>query len=130
MSDIIAQLMGSAFLAAKEIAPAIPEKLPLHPFFIGAGVALITLILPILYRVTLGPTAIDRIVAINIIGTKTAVLLVFIGMIFGKVEMFVDFALAYALLNFIGSLVSARYLHRVRQTSPERQTETLTEEGS
>ncbi|MEM7145991.1 MAG: monovalent cation/H+ antiporter complex subunit F [Verrucomicrobiota bacterium] len=83
-------------------------------FFIWAGVALLGLMVPALYRVSTGPTAIDRIVAINVIGTKTAVLLVIIGSIFGQVGMFVDFALAYALLNFIGSLAAARYLHRTR----------------
>ena len=83
-------------------------------FFIGCGVVLLLLMLPILYRVVAGPTAIDRIVAINVIGTKTAVLLVIIGIVFGqgRVEMFVDFALAYALLNFIGSLAAARYLRK------------------
>ena len=45
--------------------------------------------------ITVGPSALDRIVAINVIGTKTAVLLVVIGAIFGRVGMFVDFALAY-----------------------------------
>ena len=101
-------------LAASE-AHALPAELPLHPFFLGSGIVLLLLMIPVLYRVTAGPTAIDRIVAINIIGTKTAVLLVIIGTVFGKVEMFVDFALAYALLNFIGSLAAARFLHRYQQ---------------
>ena len=83
-------------------------------FFIIAGVLLLGLMVPALYRVATGPTAIDRIVAVNVIGTKTAVLLVIIGSVFGQVGMFVDFALAYALLNFIGSLAAARYLHRTR----------------
>lgn len=82
-------------------------------FFIFVGVALFALMLPILYRILVGPTAIDRIVAVNVIGTKTTVLLVVIGMIFGRVEMFVDFALTYALLNFIGSIAAARFLDRV-----------------
>lgn len=83
-------------------------------FTILAGSALMLLIAPALYRVVVGPSAIDRIVAVNVIGTKTAVLLVVIGVVFRRVEMFVDFALAYGLLNFIGSLAAARYLHRVR----------------
>lgn len=77
-----------------------------------AGLALFVLMLPALWRVVAGPTTIDRIVAVNIIGTKTAVLLVIIGVIFGRVEMFVDFALAYAMLNFVGSLAAARFLHK------------------
>lgn len=69
--------------------------------------------IPIMYRIIAGPTAIDRIVAVNVIGTKTTVLLVIIGMLFERVDMFVDFALTYALLNFIGSLAAARFLDRV-----------------
>lgn len=83
-------------------------------FFVGAGIFLLALILPLLYRVLVGPTAIDRIVAVNIIGTKTAVILVIIGTIFDDTAMFVDLALAYALLNFIGSLAAAKYFHCTR----------------
>ncbi len=81
---------------------------------IVAGVVLLLFIAPALYRIIIGPTAIDRIVAVNIVGTKTAVLLVVIGVAFGRVDMFVDFALAYALLNFIGSLAAARFLHKTK----------------
>ncbi|MEM6915161.1 MAG: cation:proton antiporter [Verrucomicrobiota bacterium] len=83
-------------------------------FSILTGVALLFFMLPSMWRIVVGPTALDRIVAVNVIGTKTAVLLVIIGVIFERVEMFVDFALAYALLNFTGSLAAARYLHRTK----------------
>lgn len=83
-------------------------------FLVYSGLALFVMMLPVLYRVIVGPTVIDRMVAVNMIGTKTTVLLVFIGAIFTKLEMFVDFALAYALLNFIGSLAAARYMHRMK----------------
>lgn len=46
------------------------------------------------------------------IGTKTAVLLVIIGTLFDRVDMFVDFAIAYALLNFVSAIVVSRYLNR------------------
>lgn len=85
-------------------------------FIAYSGVAILALILPIMYRIIIGPTAIDRIVAVNVIGTKTTVLLIIIGMIFERVEMFVDFALTYALLNFIGSIAAARFLNRVNPT--------------
>lgn len=81
-------------------------------FFVLSGVAIFALMLPILWRIIAGPTAIDRIVAVNVIGTKTTVLLVIIGMVFQRVDMFVDFALTYALLNFIGSLAASRYFDR------------------
>ncbi len=86
-------------------------------FSIASGVALLFFMLPSMWRIVVGPTALDRIVAVNVIGTKTAVLLVIIGVIFERVEMFVDFALAYALLNFTGSLAAARYLHRTKDRS-------------
>ena len=86
----------------------------MHSFLLYTGIALFVMMLPVLYRIIVGPTAIDRVVAINIIGTKTAVLLVIIGALFDNVGMFVDFALAYALLNFIGSLAASRYLNRTR----------------
>ena len=86
----------------------------METFFICAGLTLLLMMTPVFYRIIVGPTAIDRIVAVNVIGTKTAVLLIIIGMLFDDVAMFVDFALAYALLNFIGSLAAARYLNQTR----------------
>lgn len=93
----------------------------MNTFFVWAGIALLLMMVPIFYRMQIGPTAIDRIVAVNVIGTKTAVLLIFIGTIYpgGRVEMFVDFALAYGLLNFIGSLAAARYFHRSKAVDGE-----------
>ncbi|MDA7921578.1 monovalent cation/H+ antiporter complex subunit F [Verrucomicrobiales bacterium] len=88
-----------------------------NTFFIGVGLAILFLMVPAMWRMSVGPTALDRIVAVNVIGTKTAVLLVVIGQIFVQVEMFVDFALAYALLNFTGSLAAARYLHKTKSGS-------------
>ncbi len=88
-------------------------------FSTGVGVAMLLMMIPAIYRIIVGPTALDRIVAVNVIGTKTAVLLVVIGVVFEKVEMFVDFALAYALLNFTGSIAAARYLHRASQRGDE-----------
>ena len=85
----------------------------METFLTFAGIAILILMLPMMYRIVAGPTAIDRIVAVNVIGTKTTVLLVLFGIFFGRVEMFVDFALTYALLNFIGSLAAAKFLNRI-----------------
>lgn len=85
-------------------------------FFVWVGVAIFALMIPMIIRIVIGPTAIDRIVAVNVIGTKTSVLLIIIGMLFHRVEMFVDFALTYALLNFIGSIAAARFFNRVNPT--------------
>ena len=81
----------------------------MNEFFIAAGVALCLLMLLALYRTIMGPTIIDRIMGGNVIGTKTTVLLIIIGTIYGRVDMFVDIALAYAMLNFIVTIAASRY---------------------
>ena len=63
----------------------------------------------VLIRAIKGPTVIDRLVAINVIGTKSIVLLLFAGILFGQLEMFVDIALGYGLLNYIVSIAASRY---------------------
>ena len=88
-------------------------------FFLTIAIALTLLIALSLIRTVIGPTILDRILGGNIIGTKTAVLLVIIGMVFGKVEMFVDFALAYALLNFIVTIAASRYFHHRKNLIPK-----------
>lgn len=81
-------------------------------FPIIMGVALFTLMVPVVYRICVGPTGFDRILGANVIGTKTAVLLVIIGTVYDRVDMFVDFAIAYALLNFVSAIVVSRYMNR------------------
>ena len=81
-------------------------------FAIIMGASLLVLMVPILYRIVMGPTGFDRILGVNVISTKTAVILVIIGTLFDRVEMFVDFAIAYALLNFVGAIVVSRYFNR------------------
>jgi multicomponent Na+:H+ antiporter subunit F len=83
-------------------------------FLATAGVLTILLAAPVFLRAVLGPTVIDRIVGVNLVGSKTTVLIIIIGAIYGRIDMFVDIALAYALLNFIVSLAAARYLQRYK----------------
>ena len=65
-----------------------------------------------LYRAVVGPTLLDRIMGVNAIGSKTTVLLVIIGLLYERVDMFVDIALAYALLNFIAVIGASKYFHK------------------
>jgi multicomponent Na+:H+ antiporter subunit F len=64
-----------------------------------------------LYRAVAGPGVFNRIAAVNVIGTKTTVLLVILGYYFER-PYFFDIALLYAMINFIGTLVFARFLER------------------
>jgi len=56
-----------------------------------------------LLRAILGPSLYDRVLAMNMFGTKTVLLLSVIAFLFGRPD-FLDLALAYALINFIGVL--------------------------
>jgi len=77
---------------------------------LGSALFLSFLVLLSLIRVVFGPAIFNRIIAINVIGTKTVVILALIGMLYGRLDMFVDISLAYGLLNFIGTLAAAKYL--------------------
>jgi len=65
-----------------------------------------------LYRAVFGPTVLDRLIGVNAIGSKTTVMLILIGLIYNRVDMFVDIALAYATLNFIAVLAASRYFQK------------------
>ena len=78
-------------------------------FLLGCGIFLVFLMLFTLYRGIFGPTVLDRLVGVNAIGSKTTVLLVIIGFLYHRVDMFVDIAIAYALLNFIAVLAASKY---------------------
>ncbi len=63
-----------------------------------------------LYRALRGPGIINRIIAVNVIGTKTIALVLLMGTAFERVEFFVDIAFVYALINFISTLAFSKYL--------------------
>ncbi len=65
-----------------------------------------------LYRGIFGPTVLDRLIGVNAVGSKTVVLLILIGLIYERVDMFVDIAMAYAMLNFIAVLAASRYFQK------------------
>jgi len=72
---------------------------------IGAGVLLCLL------RMLLGPTTADRAVAVDTTATVTTALLVLLGFVFDR-YVYLDVALVYAVLTFIGAVAIARYLER------------------
>lgn len=79
-------------------------------FFLTSAIVLTAIILIPTYRLVKGPTVYDRLLAVNAVATKTLVLIVLIGYLYGRIDMFVDITLAYAILGFIGSLTLAKYI--------------------
>ena len=82
----------------------------MNVFFLAVLISITLLIGAYLYRVLRGPTVFDRVLGLNGISTKAIILLVVIGTVFDRVEMFVVISTGYALVNLIGSLAIAKYL--------------------
>ena len=59
-------------------------------------------------RALLGPSLYDRVLALNTLGTKTVLLIAVLGFLAGRPE-FLDLALVYALINFIGTIAVLKY---------------------
>jgi multicomponent Na+:H+ antiporter subunit F len=61
-------------------------------------------------RVAAGPTLYDRLLGVGVIGTNAVLLLAVIGYIYGRPDGFIDLAITYAILNFIGVVAVAKFL--------------------
>ncbi len=76
-----------------------------------AIIATLTTMALALVRALLGPSVYDRVLAVNMFGTKTVLLLSIIAFLSGRPD-FLDLALAYALINFIGVLAVLEFFRR------------------
>ncbi|GAA4903274.1 monovalent cation/H+ antiporter complex subunit F [Ferrimonas pelagia] len=88
--------------------------------FVVAGLALLVAMGLALSRAILGPTTYDRILAVNVFGTKTVLLIAVLGFLMGRPD-FLDIALVYALINFIGVVGILRFFEQHRQREEEQQ---------
>jgi multicomponent Na+:H+ antiporter subunit F len=77
--------------------------------FAAASVAILVVMGMALARALLGPTVFDRILALNSFGTLTVALIAVLGFLTGRPD-FLDLALVYALINFIGTIAVAKYV--------------------
>ncbi len=93
----------------------------MHSFFLATAIALVVLMILSLLRALIGPTILDRILGGNVIGTKTTVLLLLIGLLYDDLGMFVDISIAYALLNFIATLGATKFFLRRLDIFMEKQ---------
>ena len=63
-----------------------------------------------------GPSIFDRVLAANLFGTKTVLLIAVLSFLFGRPE-FLDIALIYALMNFISVIALLRYFEHTQNPS-------------
>jgi len=76
-------------------------------FAVAMTAVLLTMALA-LVRAVKGPTVVDRILAVNMFGTKTVLLIAVAGFLTERPE-WLDLALVYALVNFVGTVAVAKY---------------------
>ncbi|MBM68354.1 MAG: pH regulation protein F [Haliea sp.] len=82
-----------------------------------AAIAILVTMALALARALLGPSVYDRVLAVNMFGTKTVLLIAVMAFIMGRTD-FLDLALAYALINFIGVLAVLWFVQESRKRHP------------
>ncbi len=93
----------------------------MNPFILGIIIALLVILAMVFIRIIVGPSAVDRLVAVNVVGTKSIIILVLLGLLFERVGMFVDIAIGYGLLNFIAAIAASKYFQHHKTMYPEHQ---------
>ena len=76
---------------------------------IAAMIGVLITMLMALVRALSGPTVFDRILAVNMFGTKTVLFIAVLGFLSGRPE-FLDLALVYVLVNFIGTIAILKFV--------------------
>ena len=75
---------------------------------LAAAAALVVLAVVVLHRAVRGPTMQDRVIAVNVLGTNTVVILALLSAAL-DVPSFLDIALVYALLNFVMAVAISKF---------------------
>ena len=76
--------------------------------FLVAAISLMIAMALVLVRAFAGPTVYDRVMAANVFGTKTVLLIGVLGFLFERPD-FLDIAILYALINFIGTIAVLKF---------------------
>ena len=76
--------------------------------FYVATISILISFIMVLMRLFLGPTLYDRVLALNAFGTLAVLMISVVGFLFGRPD-FLDIALLYALLNFIGTIAILKF---------------------
>ena len=76
--------------------------------FYVATISILISFIMVLIRLFLGPTSYDRVLALNAFGTLAVLMISVVGFLFGRPD-FLDIALLYALLNFIGTIAILKF---------------------
>ncbi len=87
---------------------------------LAATLAILVVMIMAIIRAVIGPTLYDRVLAVNMFGTKTVLLISLLGFVMGRPE-FLDIAIVYALINFISVIGVLRYTDNFIYKESEQQ---------
>jgi multicomponent Na+:H+ antiporter subunit F len=87
----------------------------MNTFFISIALVLCLALLIPFYRVYKGPTVFDRLLGAAAVGSKTLTLILLFGMMYDRLDMFIDISLGYAILNFVGVIAMAKYFRSTKR---------------
>lgn len=76
--------------------------------FAVAAIAVFIAMVLVLIRLFVGPTLYDRVLAVNSFGTHTVLMIGILGFLTGRPD-FLDIALLYALINFVGTIAILKF---------------------
>ncbi|MEM9716539.1 MAG: monovalent cation/H+ antiporter complex subunit F [Pseudomonadota bacterium] len=76
--------------------------------FLVAAIGLLIAMALVLIRAFVGPSVYDRVMAVNVFGTKTVLLIGVMGFLFGRPD-FLDIAILYALINFVATIAVLKF---------------------
>lgn len=85
--------------------------------YIATSIAILVTMVLALVRALKGPSVYDRVLAVNVFGTKTVLLLAVIAFLYGRPD-FLDLALAYALVNMVGILAVLEFFQNRSPSKP------------
>lgn len=86
--------------------------------FVITALAILVIMALALIRAFAGPQVYDRILAVNMFGTKTVLFIAVLGFLTGRPD-FLDVALVYALINFIGVIAVLKFVERIAEAEAE-----------
>ena len=87
----------------------------MNQFLLSIAILIALLTTGCLYRVAAGPTVFDRVISAGLVGTNGIILLILIGFIYNRIDMFIDIAIIYSLLNFTIVIVLMKYFERKKE---------------
>ena len=82
----------------------------MQTFFFAVLLTIMALGMVYFFRMVFGPTVFDRLLGLNGLSNKAILILVLIGTLYERLDVFVDISVAYTLLNLVGAVAVAKFL--------------------